>query len=243
LTVEPEVGQETLVQRLHASISRRASSPELTGLGDDLPCDPRRFETVAREVLEGGGPGSSLLAGFGLAQPGSERFDDTWFRTMNGAGHQRFLKFARQIAEQTTAEHLERCLFGRWRYNDPGPTLRFDAADDRRYALRADDPASTSSDAPIRTVRGANALALEGLALLPVLPTVRGAATPLFRRDDGSVFVRWPIWERPLLRDAAASLLARPTNAALPGVAAVFEARRLRLEQGRRSFTPARRIR
>jgi hypothetical protein len=239
--VEPEVTCETLIKRLHGWIGRRARSAELTQLGDDLPCDTRPFEALGRDLLDNGGQEAALLAAFGIARPGSERLDDTAFRTMSGAGHQRFLKFARQIAEQTTADHLERCLFARWMYEDRGPTLRFDPADDRRYALRADDPAK-SRGAPIRSVRGANALAFEGLALLPVIPTECGTATTLVRRENGSIIVRWALWETPLSCDTAACLLCRIPERAERGISAIFQARRLTTGKYR-AFSPAERVR
>lgn len=239
LSIEPPADRETLVARLHAWIGRRARSVELSRLGKDLPCAVAEFESLARELLDGGAS-STMLSAFGVARPGSERIDDTEFRTMSGTGHQHFLEFARKIAEQTTIEHVVRCLFERWRYEDPRHSLRFDPADDRRYALRADDPARSSSRAPIRTVRAANALAFEGLALLPVVPASGGSATTLFSREGPALTVRWPVWERPLGRDAAASLLALVPPAG-PGIVAVFQARRLKVGKYR-SFTPAERL-
>lgn len=239
LSVEPPVDRETLVARLHDWIGRRATSPELARLGKDLPCDAGQFEALARELLDDAAQ-AGLLAAFGVARPGSDRIDDTAFRTMSGTGHQHFLEFARQIAEQTTREHVVRCLFERWTYEDPRPSLRFDSRDDRRYALRADDPASSSSRAPIRTVRAANALAFEGLALAPVVPAVDGSATTMFSREGRALIVRWPVWERPVGRDAAASLLASTPHAG-PGIVAVFQAQRLTVGKYR-SFTPAVRV-
>ena len=241
LAVEPHVDRNDLVEQLHAWVAARATSLVLTRLGDDLPCEVDRFEALARELLASGdAASSSLLAAFGVARFGSECIDDTVFRTC-GTGRQHFLQYARLIAEQTTAEQLERTLFKPWTYQDPGPSLRFDPADDRRYALRADDPARPSSSAPIRTERGANALAFEGLALLPVVPATDGVATTLASREDRSPPVRWHLWERPLTRDAVASLLASPAMASAPGISAVFQATR-RTVHKYRSFTPAQRV-
>lgn len=244
LSVEPAVDRETLVARLHDWIGRRARSPELNRLGDSLPCDAAEFTALARELLEGEDPRAlALLAAFGFAQPDSGQFADTEFRAV-GTGQQRFLKVARSIAEQTTTDHVARCLFERWKYEDPGKglSLRFDPTDDRRYALRADDPA-TSSSAPIRTVHAANALAFEGLALVPVVPPSDGSKTTLFSREGRVTSIRWPVWERFLSRDAVASLLAatEPTG---HGIAAIFRAKRLTGSGpfGYRSFTPAERI-
>jgi hypothetical protein len=240
LSISPAIGRPTLVVQVHAWIARRAGSAELTRLGDDLPCQPERFEVVARDLLAAADPASTaLLASLGFA--GSKGFADTAFRTMSGAGHQHFLQFARRIAADTTPEHVEHCLFEPWGYGDPAPSLRFDPADDRRYALRADDPARSSSRAPIRTVRGANALAFEGLALVPVVPRSGGAATTLCERAGSSLAIVWPIWERPIVRDAAATLLAVRPRRLVPGILAIFSARRLTVGKFR-SFTPAERV-
>ena len=242
VTVDPPIDRREIVDRLHGWIAARAHSPVLEALGDDLPCDARCFETVARELLAAGDAVSSaLLAACGVARSGVERIGDTAFRTMNGAGHQHFLQFARVIASKTTPGQLERTLFGPWTYEDDKPSLRFDPADDRRHALRADDPSNAASRAPIRTERAANALAFEGLALLPVVPTSRGVETTLVYHEEGFFRIRWSLWERPLSRDAAASLLACPPVSPQPGVIAVFEARRLTVDKYR-SFTPARRL-
>ena len=107
LTVQPQVEPNQLVEKLHGWVTARAASLMLTCLGDDLPCDVGLFEAVARALLASGDMASStLLAGCGVARSGSERVDDTVFRTMSGAGHQHFLQFARLIAELTTTEQL-----------------------------------------------------------------------------------------------------------------------------------------
>lgn len=159
---------------------------------------------------------------------------------MRGAGHQHFLAFARTLASETSRTDLDRCLLAVWDYADPGPSLRFDPIDDRRYALRADDPAASSSAHPIRTMRAANALAVEGLRVLPVVPSRRGGRTTLFDGAGGAPTVRWPVWERPVTRDAVASLLAAGARSAA-GVAAVYESRRLTIGK-MRVFTPARQV-
>lgn len=241
LTTDPSIDRDNMVDLVLGWISQRASSRELSDLGDDLPCDVTRFQSLALELISTGGRSSDLLAAFGIVLPDTQSLEDTAFRTMSGAGHQHFLKFARRIAEETTRAQVENALFDTWRYEDPGPSLRFDPADDRRYALRADDPSSASSSAPIRTVRAANALAFEGLGFLTVIPTNVGIATILVQRSGRSTMVRWPVWERPLTRDATAGLLSTASMATLPGVTAVFEARRLTVGKFR-AFTPARRL-
>ncbi len=128
---------------------------------------------------------------------------DTSFRTMSGAGNQHFLESMRKLAELTTARDLEHALFEPWAYTDELPSMRWDARDDRRYALRWKNP----SNDPGRTVRGANRLAVEALRLLPTAPVGRGIATTGFRRVKRETHFTWPIWEAPLSADAVRSLM------------------------------------
>lgn len=242
LSVDAPLETDELVAVLHDWISRQVDVAEHNLLGDDLPCPVEAFVELAHEAA--GAPDRATadrLAAFGVAHADDDRIEDTAFRTMSGAGHQHFIGFSRQIAATTTADQVRAALFSPWTYEDPGPSMRFDPADDRRYALRADNPSNASSSAPIRTVRGANALAVEGLRLLPVVPTTRGVATTLVDSSVRPPVVRWPLWGGPLSRDAAAGLLAHPRPAGAPGIQAVFECRRLTVGKFR-GFTPARRV-
>ncbi len=118
-----------------------------------------------------------FLAAFGSEAIGSgpkrEQMSDTEFRTMSGAGHQHFLGFMKELAESTSREHLQRALFEQWDYADERPSLRWDPADYRPHALRAEDP----SGDPIKTMRGANRLAVEALPLFPTVPNGRQLRT------------------------------------------------------------------
>jgi hypothetical protein len=93
---------------------------------------------------------------------------DTAFRTMSGAGHQHFVESMLELAKCTDQDHLRRSLFSNWDYADGKPSLRFDPVDDRRHALRWSDPSGDD----VRTMRGANRLAVEALPLLPTCPVV-----------------------------------------------------------------------
>jgi hypothetical protein len=161
---------------------------------------------------------------------------------MSGAGHQHFLGFMRTLAAETTVEQLRGALFASWSYSDPPPSLRWDPMDDRRYALRWNEP---SSD-PIRTVRGANALAIQGLPLFSTQPRGGTLGTTGFSRvSRKGTFFTWPIWEDPLPLDVVRSLLAlRELQAESPapqrlralGVVEVFRSQRI--TQGKyRNFT------
>lgn len=145
------------------------------------------------------------LAAFATDATLEDQILDTAFRTMSGAGHQHFLTFMRTLVAETSRDHLEEALFGPWRYEDPPPSMRWDPDDDRRYALRFRDPSKDQ----IRTVRGANRLAVEALPLLPVMPRWPRPVTTGFRgRGSRDTFWTWPIWEHPTSLDVVRSVLA-----------------------------------
>ncbi len=242
LTTAHPLEREQLAEAIHGWLQAQAQSPELNELGYDLPCPATSFLSVANTAAKIGDRATlDRLAAFGVARGLDEPIIDTAFRTMSGAGHQRLLKFAGILARETTCQQVHDALFEAWSYRDPGPSLRFDSEDVRVYALRADDP-SSSSDAPIRTVRAANALAFEGLRLLTVLPSNGGVATTLVNQPAKSkVVVRWPLWERPVTRDTAAAILSLSQATEVSGVMAIFESRRRTVDKFR-GFTPARRV-
>jgi hypothetical protein len=163
---------------------------------------------------------------------------------MSGAGHQHFLKFIRELVSQTDAEHLRRTLFLKWDYADEGRgmNLRWDPLDDRRYALRWEDP---SSD-PMKTMRGANRLAIEAMPMLPTMPTTKRLATTAFEGKGarGTFFV-WPIWNRPLSMECLRSVLGLVTHLKDDGavcarlnIAVIFTSARITTGKFR-NFTPS----
>lgn len=239
-----------LVTALDGELSRRAY--EFTGLGHDLPVEAGIFAEEARKAADGATPKNRRYADF-VVSFGCEaitdakgRIQDTALRTMSGAGHQHFLDFMRKLAQETTREQLHSALFEAWRYEEGGPSMRWDPVDDRRYAYRADDPAA-SSRFPIKTVRGANRLAIEALPFFPSVPRGRRLETACFPASDGRRAVRWPIWMMALTLATVRSLLLHPELASTPpppdrlgllGVVEVFRSRRI--TQGQfRNFTPA----
>jgi hypothetical protein len=182
--------------------------------------------------------GVDFLAAFGADVYGAgtkkEAMSDTAFRTMSGAGHQHFLGFMRELAAGTEREHLRRTLFSEWDYADGRPSLRWDPADYRPHALRAVDP---STD-PIRTMRGANRLAVEALPLFPTMPVGRRIRTVAFRDGEDGTELVWPIWTDRLELGSVASLLASRLEAVRPGVAQVYRATRF-TEGKYRNFSPS----
>ena len=110
----------------------------------------------------------------------------------------------KELAEGTTRDHLRRTLFETWDYGDSRPSLRWDPADYRPHALRADDP----SGDPIKTMRGANRLAAEALPLFPTAPDGRHLRTVGFEDRNREPEVTWPIWREPIEVETVASVLA-----------------------------------
>lgn len=111
--------------------------------------DPRSASVFNALVAEG------AYSGKGEAKP--THLDFT-------AGQQRLLFMVRQLAHATDRERLNEAL-NSWIPTPEFPSLSFDPADERLYAMRAVDP---SSDKKMATP-GANWLAFLGTLLLPVV--------------------------------------------------------------------------
>lgn len=181
------------------------------GFADNLNVSPALFRDVAKAAQSAATFRShrdaDFVAAFGCESlvMSDKKIQDTAMRTMSGAGHQHFLRTMKELVEETERDHLYSSLFEGWRYLDSRPSLRWDPADDRRHALRWKKPA----DDPVKTMRGANRLALEALPLLPTAPQERKLHTTGFsqRRGEG-VFFTWPIWECPLGADVVRSILS-----------------------------------
>ena len=203
----PEALVEVLVPRVCGMDTLDAACR----IGKDLTLSRREYaeilNTAARESRPVARRTADFLCAFGSDAFGTgkdQQMRDTEFRTMSGAGHQHFLGFMQELAETTTAEHLRRALFTEWDYADGRPSMRWDPADYRPHALRAEDP----SGDPIRTMRGANRLAAEALPLFPTAPGARELFTSGFAEIDGFTQLTWPIWLETLDVDTVASLLA-----------------------------------
>jgi hypothetical protein len=143
-----------------------------------------------------------------------------------GQGHQHFLarladipagrlpaKLAktRRPPDLNAPDFIARALFAPWTRSDPTDGLRWDPAEDRRYALRADDP----SGDPAGMQHGANRLAAIGLPALPGAVVRRRGDTRFLNvatsyGDDGGIRITWPIWQEPARLSGIRALLAHP---------------------------------
>lgn len=254
----PESEPGAVSDQLHAALAGAEQRTEF-GIGDDLTLAPDVFRGFAASASAESSPADRRAADFASAygcdatiSATSDKplIQDTALRTMAGAGHQHFLGFMRNIIQATTAAHLRKALFEPWSYDDSvqNQTLRWDPLDDVRYALRWRDP----SGDPVRRKRGnmlgANRLAIEGLALLPTIPTRSGLGTTGFRgRRSSDTFWTWPIWTAPASVDSVRSLLALKALQAespdreelgLRGIPEVFRSQRITIGKVR-NFTAA----
>jgi hypothetical protein len=243
-------------QELTDLIARRVCGSETCSpawdIGNDLTLGRGDFGARLGAAAADSEPGRrdvvDFLAAFGSeavgAGPKKDLMSDTEFRTMSGAGHQHFLGFMRELAASAGSEHIRRTLFESWDYADDRPSLRWDPADYRPHALRSEDP----SGDPIKTMRGANRLAIEALPLFPTVPVGRKLRTVGFQDRDGETEFTWPMWTESLSLETVSSLLASgeiqcdaPERASLTrrGVGQVFRAKRF-TEGKYRNFSPAR---
>jgi hypothetical protein len=244
---------EELVSMLARRVCGESSISHSWEIGNDLTLFRSEYGRRLRDAVSAATPAqrddADFLAAFGSdafgSGPKKELMVDTEFRTMSGAGHQHFLGFMKELAAGTDVAHLTRTLFQQpWDYQDGRPSLRWDPADYRPHALRADDP----SGDPIRTMRGANRLAVEALPFFPTVPQARHLQTIAFEDRDKETWITWPIWIDPLSSDAVGSLLASSEiqlgdrfTMIKRGIAQVFRARRF-TDGKYRNFTPAKAV-
>jgi hypothetical protein len=252
LRLPSPVAPEVVVDKLHTALHGLAGH-YVTTADKDLKIPRGNFRKLATKAAEDfltqtDPMAAGMVAAFGCDAVGNEDgiIEDTAFRTMSGAGHQHFLEFMNVLAKETTPVQLREALFGPWGYRDSSPTMRWDAEDDRRYALRWDEP----SKDPVRTVRGANLLAIAALPLFPVVPTSSDtvATTGFSGRGSRGTFVTWPIWTGWLALDVVRSLLAFKelqgrsetsiNDVQTRGITATYRSQRITLGKYR-NFTPA----
>lgn len=244
-------------QKWLAALKKAIPSPELA-LGKRIDCTPAEFRGHADAMLSNAGhrdrEALDLLAAFGSDACQEETADSivpTPFCFIKGSGGQYFLDTALELMGKATSERVTRALFEPWTYSDERFSMRWDPAEDRRYALMDRDPTAPGNET--RTVWMANLLAYRALVLFPSTPTSRGLATTGWIRpsDETSSFT-WPIWEflagpetiRSMLqlRELAEPALERSSLRAR-GISAVYRSRRIRVGKGsnfKLNFSPAR---
>ncbi len=171
--------------------------------GDELKLaadDIRKYLKDAQK--EGGGSlACALLAEGSLDRSGKSKPSDLYF----SAGQQKFLEIARNILNHVTDADIHTGLCGPWKYdNCELSSLKWDIADERIYALMAENP----SDRKKRINPGPEALAVLGLSMHPVFPGKKGTLTQGCSGKWKCGYYSWPIWDRPTTINVTRSLLA-----------------------------------
>jgi hypothetical protein len=180
-----------------------------------------RTSPATQEVLD------SLMSDGALRD--NKTIRPTPFCLLFGQGHQHFLSRLADIPagrlpaklaklrpppDLKSPDFINAAVFAPWTRSDPTDGFRWDPAEDRRYALRANDP----SGDPAGMQHGANRLAAVGLPALPGTVVVRRGETRFLNvatsyGKDGKIQITWPIWNAPARLHGIRALLAHPALA------------------------------
>lgn len=245
-----------------AALKDAVPSPELA-VGQRPDCTIEEFRSHAVAMRADRNAVAALAAlGAETSREADGRISPTPFCFTTGSGHQEFLGDARQLMTRkdptkeepkprpcVTRENLHKALFEPWRYVDDGLSLRWDPAEDVRYALQGNDPGPVGA----HTVWMANLLAYRALVLFPCAATERGLAQAGWSGQPEPDAFTWPIWQEPLSLDTIRSLLwhtafgdSDPTKwrqeLRQRGVVTVYRSRRIKVGTGTNkkiNFTPA----
>jgi hypothetical protein len=170
----------------------------------------------------------------------------TPFCAMFGQGHQHFLERLETIpkgippkelvkevtqADLNSLGKIEEAVFAAWNRRDRTQSFRWDPLEDRRYALRFEDPSSDKG----MTIHGANRLASLALPLLPAMPRRERGEVRLYAigtrwSPGGGLQVSWPIWTRPATLRSVLAMVAVCGNEDLCpglGISAIYSSERI----------------
>lgn len=179
-----------------------------------------------------------------------EIFKDTAFRLVRSGDNQHngLLEYATFTLANCSAMQLQKSLASDWLYCDEKKSFRWDPAEDRGYALQWGNP----SDDGALTERGANCLALVGMACFPVIPVKgQGETTGFGLKEPKQASLTWPIWNYPINLNVVCSLLTlselqrkQPDRVELAslGVAAAYRCDRVMTSTYYANFTPSQRV-
>ena len=171
--------------------------------GDALKLAPDDIRTYLDEAGRSDWSGylaTALVAEGSLDNQRAAKPSDFYFT----AGQQKFLDMARKVLSGSAREDIVMGLTGPWRYESELPSLGWDVADDRVYALRANDPSPERK----LTNPGPESLAILGLSLNPVFAGLKRTLTQGCSGNWKSGHYSWPIWRKPASPFAVKSLLA-----------------------------------
>lgn len=245
--------ENELISLLRSGLTSEAGSP--WNLSRKLPFEADRLREAARHAATTASIDEREQAdgcsSFGSAAFVDDKgqFADTALRMVRSgdSAGQGLLDYAQKIRGSTAEEDLRHALFEQWRYSASGPSLRWDPAEAREYALLASDP---SKDGALSVI-GANRLALEAMPLFTTCPIGAGLATLSFHQSRSKSAMSWPMWTVPLTLALIQSVITldelsaeRPSAKELKprGIAAVFRSQLFKPNQYYSNFTPARAV-
>ena len=171
--------------------------------GDELKITSdniRRYLDQASQHRVAGDLGLSLVAEGSMDKQGAAKPSDLYFT----AGQQKFLASIRQIMSSVSDTDVRTGLLGPWMYSSDLPSLGWDVADDRMYALSSCNPSSEKK----LTNPGPEALAVLGLSTHSVFACVGRTVTLGCSGKWKNGKYTWPIWSMPASPYSVKSLLA-----------------------------------
>ena len=209
----------------------------------DLKPTPAHARRYLKRMATASRRASDLAAGFfsELVQQGTNADRSKPTALHFTAGQQTFLSMVEELRTGMTSENVEEALRGPWRGESLLPSLAWDAAGARQYALRAKNPSTEKRG----SVAAANWLAVHSLAFFPVVVKQNRLLTSCVTGGWKDSVFRWPVWNEPLSPAATAALLRcdfgrmkTPERAAV-GISGVLQAEITRSDQGGYgSFSP-----
>lgn len=184
-----------------SSANPRRSDGSTMPKGDEMKLEPKDIRAYL-ETSRGSTSrlASALVAEGSLDRQGVAKPTDLYFT----AGQMKFLDMARKILAAVTHADLQAGLEGPWPYESTLPSLGWDVADDRIYAMRASDPSSEKKS----TNPGPEALAILGMTRYPVFAGRDRTLTPGFSGTWKAGRFSWPLWSKPAAPASVTSLLA-----------------------------------
>lgn len=258
--VLPRPDLEALAGELYEQLAKRRNRPSIKGLSWEE--DNENGESKEKRNLRSPPDVWRAWANSVLADPSCDRLDHDFVAATAAeaeldnkgklvptvfeftAGQQMFLKLVEELHASVTVDDLLEALKGPWTRSRPLPVLAWDACDSRDYALRASNP---STDKKTGTP-GADALAVWGLSLLPVLPCRDSNRTTAAGGRWKSQWFRWALWRALLDVDSLRTMLSLGGRSELSAQDATTHGLGVRLETdisrsdqgGYGGFAPAR---
>ena len=114
--------------------------------------------------------------------------------------------------------------------------------------MRWHDPSEKKDEYALKTMVGANALAIEAMVLFPSVPLSRHLETTGFHKRGARYFFTWPIWEGPASENLVRTLIAlheihqeNPPRERLRarGIVEIYRCERIAPNQYYRNFAPS----